>query len=142
MYWISISDRALLWTCLIYASVLYLIDYNRIHALDGLLFAHNLISAFGNLGWLSANPTTLTVYLMGLLLMVTSWALNGNLCFLTEWHNLACGRPRHHVYNDIFNMIGLKRIKAWNLWGHYLFACATFAYAAYKLYLLKLGKRS
>jgi hypothetical protein len=136
---VCVPEQTLWIIIVIYASFLYVLDKNRCKTMDGVLYIHNLISAFGNLGWLSCDMVTLMVYIFTLLMMVILWMVNHNLCFLTEWHNRLCGRPRSSLYFDIFYIVGLKKYKFWNDWGHYVFAVSTFAYAVYKLYSLMAG---
>jgi hypothetical protein len=134
---ISVTETTLWIAVVIYATLFYIIDTQRCKKMDLLLYLHNLISAFGNLGWLSGNSITLVLYVITLSVMVVLWAINKHLCFLTEWHNLQCGRPSSAPYFDIFYILGFKKVPFWNNYGHYIFASVTYTYAVYKLYQLK-----
>ena len=58
---------------------------------------------------------------------------NHNGCILTELHNKACGKPKNHIFDDIFNKIGLKKNHWWEKIGDKIFIFTVWLVAVYKI---------
>ncbi len=98
-----------------------------------LLFIHHLLNIFANFGWATTSIPVLYFYLCAPVITALHWATNNGKCFLTQEYNRICGLPDDLPFNDMFNIIGLKRYNWWNNIGHYIYLGLALALALYKV---------
>ena len=126
---------------LVIASIIsYLIDTNKecadkSHKLyaNAVLFFHHFINIFANFGWLSNNKAILIFYLLTPIIVLIHWTTNNNKCMLTQLHNKLCNRNDSKEFNDLFNIVGMKKYSWWNKWGHLVYLGICFGIAIMKL---------
>jgi len=113
------------------SSISFYIDRHR-GCNDVKLFIHHCLSIFLHFGWLSSDPLILKLYLMVPLITMVHWLLNRNRCMATEQYNIECNLPKDEPFNDIINLVGLKRYSWWNNVGHYVYLILAFMIAVFK----------
>ena len=97
------------------------------------LFIHHLSNVFLHFGWLSSDPVILKLYLIAPVVTMAHWIANNNRCMVTEQYNIACNLPKETPFNDLINLVGLKKYKCWNNVGHYLYLILAFFIALIRL---------
>ena len=105
---------------LILSTLSYIFDNQKCNNGNIILWSHHSLNIFANFGWLSNNKYILLIYLFAPIITIIHWLTNNNKCFLTEMHNSIC-KNDNKMFNDLFNIIGLKKLEWWNKWGHYLY---------------------
>ena len=100
-----------------------------------LLFLHQILVIFGNFGWLFNNKIMLILYLIIPLVVTLHWATNNNRCYLTLLENKICGYNQYY-FDDVFQIIGLKKFSVWNNYLHYIYLAISFSIAFYKLIII------
>jgi hypothetical protein len=97
------------------------------------LFTHHVFNIILHFGWLTNDPVLLKLYLFAPLVTMIHWVVNDNRCTVTEQYNIACNLPKETPFNDIINIVGLKRYGWWNNLGHYIYLTLVFFTAVLKL---------
>lgn len=92
---------------------------NKPNVLYILLF-HHVINSFILLGCFFNNLSILLFHFIIIIITIIYWMYNKNYCDLTLLVNKMCGWKEDLPFNDIFNIVGLKKIKQWNEFWHYL----------------------
>jgi len=73
-------------------------------------------------------------YLLTPIIVIVHWVTNDNKCILTQIHNKLCDRNENKEFNDLFNIVGLKKYNWWNQWGHFVYLGICFGIALMKIY--------
>ena len=98
-----------------------------------LLFIHQLLQVFGNFSWLFNNKIIIKIYVITIILYIFFMYFIKNKCFLTELINKICKWNNRTRFNDIFQIIGLKKYDSWNNFYHYIYMLFTIFIAIYKI---------
>jgi hypothetical protein len=85
-----------------------------------ILLFHHFISCFLLGGWIFNYKPIILLHFISVIFTIIYWFLNKNLCDLTIHVNKICGWDENQSFNDLLNMIGLKQIKSWNEFWHYI----------------------
>ena len=93
---------------------------NNNHVVFYILLLHHFISCFLIAGWIFNYKPILLLHFIIVISTIFYWFFNNNLCDLTVYVNKLCGWNENQPFNDLLNVIGLKKIKAWNEFWHYL----------------------
>jgi hypothetical protein len=119
---------------LITASLIsFYFDRNRCQKGNAILYFHHFINIFANFGWLSNDRIILITYLLAPIIVLIHWNTNNNKCILTQMHNEICHQHEDKAFDDIFNLLQIKKHNWWNHWGHYVYLGICFAVALYKI---------
>lgn len=120
---------------IIVAAIFFKLDHNGCNTeySDIVLYLHHFVNIFANFGWLSNNRYVLYIYLASPLIVALHWFTNDNKCVLTQLHNRLCHQHEDKMFDDIFNIIALKKYNWWNRWGHYLYLGIAMSIALYKI---------
>ncbi len=94
---------------------------------------HHIFNIFMHFGWIFNNKRILMFYLLLPVITLIHWKTNNDKCILTESVNKICGFSRNNLFNDLFNMIGLKKYKLWNQKYHYVFLIVAILITIYKI---------
>lgn len=73
------------------------------------LYIHHFINTFLWFGWLCRSPYLLVTYIIVIGIVVSLWQIIGS-CFMTYYVNKKCGMPKDENFNDIINVIGIKKL--------------------------------
>ena len=98
-----------------------------------ILLLHHYLQLFSNFGWLFNNKYILIYYIFIPFITILHWYTNNNKCILTQIINKLCNNNEDVYFNDIFNMIGLKKYNIWNDYLHYIYLLFVIFYTIYKL---------
>jgi hypothetical protein len=98
-----------------------------------ILILHHLISSFLLVGWLFNYKSILLLHIFVVIGTIIYWRRNENLCGLTTYVNNICGWDHEKPFHDLLDIIGLKRLKAWNEIGHYIFILVGACISLYKI---------
>jgi hypothetical protein len=107
--------------------------YSKSAKTTALLFFHHLLNIFANFGWVSTSKPILYLYILAPVVTAVHWLSNNGRCRLTEEYNILTGLPQELPFNDVFNMIGLKKYALWNNFGHYLYLLIFLTVSLFKL---------
>lgn len=108
-------------------------DKNRCGKGDHILFAHHFMSTFFRLWWLSNNLYMLLFFSVGPVVHLLFNFANHSKCILTQLHNNGCHKPENHIFADIFDKLGFKKLDWWDKIGHYIFTITVWLIAVYKI---------
>jgi len=97
------------------------------------LIFHHVINIFANFGYLLSNRYLLYIYIFAPFIMFTYWWFNDDKCDVTVWANNICGWEDKKYFNDLFNIVGLKKTDWWPKWGHITYSIIGICIALYKL---------
>jgi hypothetical protein len=84
-----------------------------------ILILHHLINSFILLGCFFNNNLILLFHFIIIIITIIYWIFNKNYCDLTLFVNKICGWEKNVPFNDIFNILGFKKIKKWNEFWHF-----------------------
>ena len=120
---------------IIISFIVYSFDKNKcdIEYSNIILYFHHFVNIFANFGWLSNNKYILYTYLLSPIIVLIHWQTNNNKCILSQLHNRLCNQHEDKVFDDIFNIVQLKKYNWWNIWGHYLYLAIVMGIAIYKI---------
>lgn len=102
--------------------------------LVGILVLHHILNIFANFGYLLSNRYLLSLYVFAPFAMIAYWGMNGDRCDITVWANDICGWEGDKYFNDLFNIVGLKKTDWWFKWGHKAYSVVGICIALYRLY--------
>jgi hypothetical protein len=94
---------------------------------------HHIINCFILGAWIFNYKPILIFHIICILFTIVYWFVNKNLCDLTIYVNKICGWNENELFNDLLNIIGLKKIKAWNEIWHYIFIIFGGLISLYKI---------
>ena len=98
-----------------------------------ILALHHALNIFANFGWVLNNKSLLLVYLCAPIVCLLHWYTNDNKCILTQKYNSICNLPQDTPFNDLFNIIGLKKHSWWMNYGHHTYMIICLCIAFWKL---------
>lgn len=101
------------------------------------LILHHFLSGFLLGGWLFNYKPILFLHILVVIGIIIYWRNNNNRCELTIYVNKQCGWNHDKPFNDLLNLIGLKKMKDWNEYYHYLFILLGASISIYKIYVYK-----
>ena len=98
-----------------------------------LLILHHIFNIFANFGWLFYSHTLLILYVISIPTMYLHWYINNNKCRVTSIINNMCGWEDKTYFNDMFNMLGLKKYESWDTIYHNVLIGVGISIAIYKI---------
>jgi hypothetical protein len=98
-----------------------------------LLIFHHFISCFILLGWIFYSKSVLLLHILTVIFTSIYWFYNKNLCDLTVHVNNKCGWNKNQPFNDILHHIGIKKVRGWNEFWHYIIIIIGSIISLYKL---------
>ena len=97
------------------------------------LILHHFLSCFLLGGWLFDYKPLLIIHIITVITTVIYWRNNDNLCDLTMWVNEQCGWAHKKPFRDLLDVIGLKNVRNWNEYGHYIIILLGGMFSLYKI---------
>ena len=98
-----------------------------------ILLLHHLISCFLLIGWIFKSKSILLLHILTVVITCIYWFYNRNLCDLTVYVNKKCGWNVDQPFNDLLHFIGIKKVKGWNEFWHYIVIIIGSIISLYKL---------
>jgi hypothetical protein len=98
-----------------------------------ILILHHFFSCFLLGGWLFDFKPLLIIHIITVITTFIYWRKNENLCDLTILVNEKCGWKRDKPFRDLLDVIGLKNMRNWNEYGHYIVIILGGLFSLYKI---------
>ena len=102
-----------------------------------ILVLHHFINCFLLVGWIFNSKSMLLLHFIIVIGTIIYWGINDHLCDLTVYVNKLCGWDEKQSFNDLLNIIGIKKIKSWNKFWHYLVIAFAACISLYKIVYYK-----
>ena len=100
------------------------------------LILHHFLSCFLLGGWLLNYKPLLMIHIITVIVTFIYWRNNENLCDLTIFVNEKCGWKRDKPFRDLLDVVGLKNMRNWNEYGHYIVIVLGGLISLYKIAIL------
>lgn len=84
------------------------------------LLLHHILNVFLMYGWLFDDKKINVIHILVVIGIIFYWKFNENKCNMTVEVNRECLWNEDEPFNDLLNMIGLKKLPMWNEIIHYL----------------------
>lgn len=97
------------------------------------LLLHHFFNTFLNFGWLIDNFYIHIIHIITCIIIIIYWANNNYKCDYTIYVNKLCNWHKDKYFNDIFEIIGVKKYTIWHTIIHPLILLSITIYSINKI---------
>jgi len=107
-------------------------NYNRIEIIFHLI-THHFFNTFLNFGWIIDNFYIHIIHIITCIIIIIYWVANDYKCDYTIYVNKLCNWSEDKYFNDIFEIIGVKKYNVWHTVIHPLILLFIIIYSISKI---------